>query len=97
MNYAFNPALFKALFQTTIDDYRDHFQFDENSENSPDKLIIAMNQAVDVMERADSDKSVKAGNQSPLEASGRCRDHNAQRDVRHQAKGHGIGHGPLER
>ena len=69
MNYAFNPALFKALFQTTIDDYRDHFQFDENSENSPDKLIIAMNQAVDVMERADSDKSVKAGNQSPLEAS----------------------------
>ena len=69
MNYAFNPALFKALFQATIDEYKDYFQHEDDSDDSPDKLIIAMNQAIDVMERADSDKTVKSGNQSPLEES----------------------------
>ena len=69
MNYAFNPALFKALFQATIDEYKDYFQHEDDSDDSPDKLIVAMNQAIDVMERADSDKTVKSGNQSPLEES----------------------------
>ena len=69
MNYAFNPALFKALFQATIDEYKDYFQHVDDSDDSPDKLIVAMNQAIDVMERADSDKTVKSGNQSPLEES----------------------------
>ena len=67
MNYGFNPALFKALFQTSIDDYKEYFLHEDDSDNSPDKLIVAMNQAIDVMERADSDKSVKTENQSPLE------------------------------
>ena len=67
MNYGFNPALFKALFQTSIDDYKEYFQHEDDSEDSPDKLVMAMNQAIDVMERAGSGKSVKTENQSPLE------------------------------
>ena len=69
MNYAFNPALFKALFQTAIEDYKDHFQHEDDSESSPDKLIQAMGQAIDVMERADSDKAARLENQSSLEAT----------------------------
>ena len=69
MNYAFNPALFKALFQATIDDYREHFQLKDDDENSPDQLIRAMKLAIDEMERADSDKTAKTSNQSPLEIS----------------------------
>lgn len=66
MNYAFNPALFKALFHTSIDDYKEIFKQETDSDSSPDKLVQAMDQAIDVMQRADSDKSAKAENENPL-------------------------------
>lgn len=66
MNYAFNPDLFKALFHTTIDGYKDIFQQQSTDETSPAQLVQAMDQAIDVMQRADSDKSVRAEHLSPL-------------------------------
>lgn len=69
MNYAFNPALFKALFHTSIDDFKDYFEKEADDESSPDKLIQAMDQAIDVMERADSDIKSKQGKEYPLSSA----------------------------
>lgn len=59
MNYSFNPALFKALFHTTINAYQDIFKQEAGADTSPGQLIQAMDQAIDVMERADADKKTK--------------------------------------
>ena len=66
MNYAFNPDLFRALFRTTIDEYKDVFEQESDDDTSPARLVKAMEQAIDVMQRADSDKSVQAEHLSPL-------------------------------
>lgn len=67
MNYAFNPELFKALFHSTIDEYKDVFEQQTNDDTSPAQWVKAMDQAIDDMQRADSDKSVQSEHLSPLE------------------------------
>lgn len=54
MDFSFNAKNFRSIFQTTVDEYFQAASASED-ENSPQQLIAAMMQAIDVLERKDAD------------------------------------------
>jgi len=58
MGFSFNANTFKDLFHNTVAEYIDT-AVDDRDVNSPQQLLAAMNQAIDVMARADADRVVQ--------------------------------------
>ena len=59
MDFSFNSNTFKDLFHNAVADYVDDTAVDEQDVNSPAGLLAAMDQAIDVMARADADSAVQ--------------------------------------
>lgn len=59
MDFSFNAGTFKDLFHNTVADYLKDVEPDRDDVNSPDNLLAAMDQAIDVMARADADSAVQ--------------------------------------
>ncbi len=59
MDFSFNASQFKVLFHATIDPYLGGEAVDEADEHSPVMLAAAMDQAIEVMKRADSDSRLQ--------------------------------------
>ena len=49
MDFSFNASTFKDLFHNTVAGYIDDAVPDEQDVNSPQQLLAAMDQAIDVM------------------------------------------------
>ncbi len=58
MDYSFNAKTFRDLFHAAIKSYMSEADSGD-AINSPHNLVVAMEQAIDVMERADADVAVK--------------------------------------
>jgi len=59
MDFSFNANTFKDLFHNTVAEYIDETAPDDQDVNSPRQLRAAMDQATDVMARADADRAVQ--------------------------------------
>ena len=59
MDFSFNANTFRDLFHNTVAEYIEDVEPDEQDVNSPRKLLAAMDQAIDVMARADADSAVQ--------------------------------------
>ena len=59
MDFSFNANTFRDLFHNTVAEYIEDVEPDEQDVNSPHKLLAAMDQAIDVMARADADSAVQ--------------------------------------
>ncbi len=57
MDFSFNANTFKDLFHNTVAEHID--AVDAQDVNSPQQLLLAMDQAIDVMARADADRTVQ--------------------------------------
>lgn len=57
MDFSFNARTFRTLFHASVDEYVLSAPATDD-ENSPHNLVMAMEQAIDVMQRADSDAAV---------------------------------------
>lgn len=58
MDFSFNANTFKDLFHNAVVEYIDA-EADDQDVNSPQQLLAAMDQAIDVMARADADRVVQ--------------------------------------
>ena len=58
MDYSFNPRTFRDLFHNAVEPHLDTEPTDDKV-NSPANLLAAMDQAIDVMARADADSQVQ--------------------------------------
>ena len=58
MDFSFNAKTFKDLFHNAVAEYVDAAA-DDQAVNSPQQLVAAMDQAIDVMARADADRVVQ--------------------------------------
>jgi hypothetical protein len=68
MDLSFNARTFRSLLHSAVADHIADFTADSSSEEAPEQLLAAMEQAIDVMERADADKAARNG-QTVLSAS----------------------------
>ncbi len=59
MDFSFNANVFRDLFHNAVDQYLQAEDIDSNDVNSPHNLLAAMDQAIDVMQRADADSVVQ--------------------------------------
>jgi hypothetical protein len=59
MEFSFSAKTFKDMFHNVVSEYVDAAAPDDNDADSPHKLLEAMDQAIDVMARADADMSVQ--------------------------------------
>jgi hypothetical protein len=59
MDFSFNAKTFRSIFQNMVDEYFQDAPASDD-ENSPQQLVAAMMQAIDVMERADADAAVSS-------------------------------------
>ena len=59
MDFSFRANTFRDLFHNTVAEYIDESEQDEQDVNSPQNLLAAMDQAIDVMARADADSAVQ--------------------------------------
>ena len=59
MDFSFSANTFRDLFHNTVAEYIDSADADEQDIGSPQNLVAAMDQAIDVMARADADLDVK--------------------------------------
>ncbi len=59
MNYSFNAKIFRDLFHTAIKNHLSEMKSDADDINSPHNLLVAMDQAIDVMERANASAAIK--------------------------------------
>jgi hypothetical protein len=60
MDFSFNASTFRDLFHSTVSDYLEDADLeDADDANSPRRLLQAMDQAIDVMVRADADSVVQ--------------------------------------
>ncbi len=59
MDFSFNANTFKDMFHNTVAEYIEDAAPDDQAVNSPQQLLAAMDQAVDVMARADADRVVQ--------------------------------------
>lgn len=59
--FTFNPQLFRALLRSSVSDHMDAITAPEESGHGPAELVAAMEQAIDVMERADADRKAAPG------------------------------------
>ena len=61
MDFSFNARRFRSLLQGAVADHIADITTDSESGETPEQLLAAMEQAVDVMERADADKATRNG------------------------------------
>jgi hypothetical protein len=59
MDFSFKANTFRDLFHNTVAEYIEETDEDEQDVNSPRALLTAMDQAIDVMARADADSVVQ--------------------------------------
>lgn len=59
MDFSFKANVFRDLFHNTVSHYLQDEVIDEDDVNSPHNLLAAMDQAIDVMARADADSVVE--------------------------------------
>jgi len=59
MDFSFNAITFRDLFHNTVADYIKDVVPDKDDVNSPHNLLAAMDQAIDVMAKADADSVVQ--------------------------------------
>jgi len=61
MDFSFNPAIFRDLFHNAVEhDLGEELKSDGDGDmNSPRDMLAAMDQAIDVMARADADSVVQ--------------------------------------
>jgi len=59
MDFSFRANTFRDLFHNTVAEYIDESEQGEQDVNSPQNLLAAMDQAIDVMARADADSAVQ--------------------------------------
>lgn len=59
MNFSFNAKTYRDLFRSTVAEYLEEEDIDKDQAKSPSQLLAAMDQAIDVMARADADSSVQ--------------------------------------
>lgn len=59
MDFSFNANTFRDLFHNTVAEYIEGAEQEEQGVNSPYELLAAMDQAIDVMARADADSTVQ--------------------------------------
>jgi hypothetical protein len=59
MDFSFNANTFRDLFHNTVAEYVDETAPDDQAVDSPQQLLAAMDQAIDVMVRADADRVVQ--------------------------------------
>ena len=59
MDFSFNANTFRDLFHNTVAEYIDEASTDDQDVTSPQSLLAAMDQAIDVMARADADSAVQ--------------------------------------
>ncbi|MCW8852425.1 MAG: hypothetical protein OQK44_07130 [Gammaproteobacteria bacterium] len=59
MDFSFKANTFRDLFHNTVAEYIEDTDQDEQDVNSPRALLTAMDQAIDVMARADADSAVQ--------------------------------------
>ena len=59
MDYSFNAKTFRALLHSSVTEYSSELGADDGGDESPAQLLAGMEQAIDVMERADADAAVK--------------------------------------
>ncbi|GMR01278.1 MAG: hypothetical protein BMS9Abin19_0647 [Gammaproteobacteria bacterium] len=59
MNFSFSANTFKDLFHNAVAEYIEGATLDKQDVNSPRSLLAAMDQAIDVMARADADSAVQ--------------------------------------
>lgn len=59
MDFSFKANTFRDLFHNTVAEYIEDTDQDEQDVNSPRALLAAMDQAIDVMARADADSTVQ--------------------------------------
>ena len=60
MDFSFKANTFRDLFHNAVAEYIDDKAADEQDVNSPGELLAAMDQAIDVMARADADSAVQS-------------------------------------
>lgn len=61
MDLSFNARRFRGLLHSAVDEHIAEITADSSSEETPEQLLAAMEQAIDVMERADADKAARNG------------------------------------
>ena len=59
MDFSFNASTFKDMFHNSVAEYLKDEIADKDDVNSPHNLLSAMDQAIDVMMRADADSAVQ--------------------------------------
>jgi hypothetical protein len=59
MNFSFNANTYRDLFHSTVAEYLENQDIANDEVNSPTQLLAAMDQAIDVMARADADSAVR--------------------------------------
>jgi len=59
MNFSFNAKTYRDLFHSTVAEYLEDEDMENEEANSPRQLLTAMDQAIDVMARADADSAVQ--------------------------------------
>ena len=59
MDFSFNANTFRDLFHNTVAEYLVDEEIDTEDVNSPHNLLAAMDQAIDVLARADADSAVQ--------------------------------------
>ena len=59
MDFSFNAKTFKDLFHSAVAEYLEAEEADTDDVNSPHNLLTAMDQAIEVMVRADADYAVQ--------------------------------------
>lgn len=59
MDFSFNAKVFRDMFHNAVETYLQDEDIDKDNMNSPHNLLAAMDQAIDVMERADADSVVQ--------------------------------------
>ncbi len=59
MDFSFRANTFRDLFHNTVTEYIEDLEQDNQDVNSPQNLLAAMDQAIDVMTRADADSAVQ--------------------------------------
>ena len=58
MDFSFNANTFTDMLHSAVDVYLDAVEVDKDDMNTPHNLLAAMDQAIDVMQRADADSAV---------------------------------------
>lgn len=59
--FSFNAKTFRALLHRSVAEHLSELTADTTREESPEQLLAGMEQAIDVMERADADAAAKPG------------------------------------